>query len=412
MARKPKSKTASSSEVSMPTGESSLAQNSIEEVLTPEKQPAKRPRPKADEAPARARAASTGSQPGPTRQDDARPLPDGIRERFIVVGNEFYFPDGKPAFEDHGKKLTTHSENTEVIRSMIQVAQTRGWKNVALNGTERFRKEAWFAASLAGIAIKGYEPTDFERAHMVRAIARRGQALQEMNGHRESDGGQRSATAPAARHAGERAEPEGAPVTGRLVDHGPAPYRHNPKEGMSYFVRLETPNGDREIWGVDLERAVNKSLTKPGLGDEVTLMAVGRDPVTVRVERRDEADRVVGADEVRTHRNRWVVERSDFLAQRAAAASVFRDTSVSAEEGAKRHPELTGTYLQLQIAKEGAKRDIAHPADQKMFIARTREALARAIEHGEPLEPVRMRERLPEQAPRAPTFLRDVEPER
>ena len=42
-------------------------------------------------------------------------------------------------------------------------------------------------------------------------------------------------------------------LTGRLVDHGRETYRHDPREPMSYFVKLETPRGDRTIWGVDLE---------------------------------------------------------------------------------------------------------------------------------------------------------------
>jgi len=40
------------------------------------------------------------------------------------------------------------------------------------------------------------------------------------------------------------------------VNHGAAPYQHNPHNAMSYFVRIETPSGEREIWGVDLQRAL------------------------------------------------------------------------------------------------------------------------------------------------------------
>ena len=32
---------------------------------------------------------------------------------------------------------------------------------------------------------------------------------------------------------------------------------------MSYFVKIETARGDREVWGVDLEHAVKQSLTQP-----------------------------------------------------------------------------------------------------------------------------------------------------
>jgi putative DNA primase/helicase len=160
---------------------------------------------------------------------------------------------------------------------------------------------------------------------------------------------------------------------------------------MSYYVRVETERGDREIWGVDLERAFRESLSRPTLGDQVR--AQGRDPVNVSAIERDSEGRVVGKQEIATHRNRWVVERSDFLAERAAAARTFRDTRVKPSDAIKAHPELQGSYLQLQAAKLGAERDIPNPDDRTRFVARARVAIAEAIEGGEPLEPVRLKER-------------------
>jgi putative DNA primase/helicase len=170
---------------------------------------------------------------------------------------------------------------------------------------------------------------------------------------------------------------------GRLVDHGRAPYRHDPKEPICYYARVETDRGDREIWGVDLDRAFRESLSRPTIGDEVTLRAYGRDAVTVKNPE----------GEVPAHRNRWIVERSDFLAERAAAARAFRDPAVNAAQGVKDHPELQGSYLQLQAAKLGAERDIRDPQDRERFVARARAAIADGIERGEPLQPVRIRER-------------------
>jgi hypothetical protein len=115
--------------------------------------------------------------------------------------------------------------------------------------------------------------------------------------------------------------------------------------------------------------------------------------VTVSAPQRDAQGRVVGKQEIAAHRNRWIVERTDFLAERAAAARVFRDASVRPAEGVKAHPELQGSYLQLQAAKLGAERDIRDPEDRALFVARVRTAIADAIERGEPIEPVRLRER-------------------
>jgi hypothetical protein len=71
---------------------------------------------------------------------------------------------------------------------------------------------------------------------------------------------------------------------------------------------------------------------------------------------------------------------------------VFRDEAIAASDGVKAHPELQGSYLQLQAARLGAERDIRDPEDRVLFVSRAREAIAHAIERGEPLEPVRLRE--------------------
>ncbi|HEY6926966.1 MAG TPA: LPD7 domain-containing protein [Steroidobacteraceae bacterium] len=313
-------------------------------------------------------------------------MPEEIRERFIGIGAKYYFPDGAAAFTDHGTRLTTRSENTEVIRSLVAIAQAREWGEIKVTGTERFRKEAWFAARIAGLEVRGYTPTEFEEERVVRAIARREsiaagrESLDPASGPREASPST-SDRALTDTERSIRAPEDHGPISGRLVDHGRATYRHNPKEPMSYYVRVETSRGDREIWGVDLERAFRESLSRPTIGDEVTARSHGRDWVTVKTPE----------GEVATHRNRWIVERRDFLVNRAAAAQVFRDAAIKPSDGVKVHPELQGSYLQLQAAKLGAERDIRDPEDQARFVARARTAIAEAIERGEPLEPVRLR---------------------
>ena len=365
-----------------PVGAASRAANNAQEE--------RRPNEEAGKIDAR-NGAARKSTPSPA-------VPDEIRERFIGIGAKYYFPDGAAAFTDHGAKLTTLSENTEVIRSLIAIARAREWGEIKVSGTERFRKEAWFAARLAGLEVRGYRPTEFEQERVVRAIARReaGAADREPSGGSTKQDGEvasRRESSVQSQLNTSRAAEEYSPITGRLVDHGRATYRHDPKEPMSYYVRIETPRGDREIWGVDLERAFRESLSRPTIGDEVTARSDNRDSVTVSTPQRDAAGRVIGKEEIATYRNRWIVERSDFFAERAAAAQIFRDPAISASQGVKQHPELQGSYLQLQAAKLGAERDIRDPEDQARFVARARAAIAQAIERGEALEPVRIRER-------------------
>src|SRR5436305_326783 len=62
-------------------------------------------------------------------------VPDEVREKFTQLGNKYHFKDGTLAFTDRGKRLTSPSENTEVIKSMVAVAHARGWGEITVSGT-------------------------------------------------------------------------------------------------------------------------------------------------------------------------------------------------------------------------------------------------------------------------------------
>jgi hypothetical protein len=154
--------------------------------------------------------------------------------------------------------------------------------------------------------------------------------------------------------------------------------------------------GYREVWGKDIERAVAKSLTQPELGDEVILQRTGRDTVTVKRAERD-AQGQLSHKEVETYRNRWVIEKREFFEQRAAAAQIVRDETVGPRDAVRQHPALAGTYLSLRAAELTAQR-LSDPQDQRRFVAQVRSALADDIERGQPLQPVRLRQRAPPRA--------------
>lgn len=342
---------------------------------------------------------NAAARAGPsTREPHSESIPDSVRERFIQIGNNFFFPDGAEAFTDRGNRLTTRSENAVVIQSMVALAKARTKEAITVTGTDFFKREAWFAARLVGLAVRGYEPTALEQERLVRAIARRRSAekVEASAGlGTTADRDKRNGTQPheSSRAARERGFQQRQFVVGRLVDHGPAHFEHKPNQPMSYYVRIETDQGDLERWGVDLERAFRQSLSRPGIGDEVGLRVVGRDAVTVRAPRYDAQGREIGHAERDTHRNQWIVERKDFLQRRLKMADVFRDSSVSAAEGVKRFPELEGSYLQLQIARVGAEQPIAQSEAREQFVNHLRAHLAKSIEYGQPLEPVRLKAR-------------------
>ena len=245
---------------------------------------------------------------------DSWTVPQSVRDRFVQDGHRFYFPDGAPAFRDLGRRLTTPSENTQVIHSLIEIARSRGWTEVSVTGTERFRHEARRQARLAGLSVQGFRPSEERRARLVRDLGRNLPQPADRTDSLSADAGRASALAnnrtteassgpsdrdPSRLDAGRLREP----IAGQLLDHGRDAYRHDPNEDPSYFVRLQTRDGPREIWGKDIERAVAASLTQPQRGDEVVLQRTGRDGVTVQRQEKD-ADGQIQSRPVDVYRNR------------------------------------------------------------------------------------------------------------
>ena len=366
----------------------------------------------AEATPSPGAAAGTAAPSGSGASEDPWALPPSVRERFVQDRRRFYFPDGTEAFRDGGRRLMTGSENTEVVRSLVEIAQVRGWGEITVEGTERFRREAWRQGRLAQLEVRGYRPSEAERAQVIRALARKAEGRQlELDVTDRASGPGVSGDAPRTDLVETRTSgraPGGPPqraasdlLVGTLLDHGPDHYRFDPKEDPSYFVRIKTAEGTRTIWGKDLERAMTHSMTRPAIGEAVGLRRVGAESVTVRRRERDAEGQVVGEHALGAKRHRWVVEKRGFFEARAAAAAIVRDPAVNRKEAAGVHPELVGTFLQLRAAELAARR-LRDPEDQRRFVALVRGALADAVERGEPLQPVRLRSRpgpLPQRAP-------------
>ncbi|HEY6641054.1 LPD7 domain-containing protein [Povalibacter sp.] len=331
------------------------------------------------------KSSSNSSKSAEAVRDASTAVPSMVRSHFVQVGRDYYFSDGARAFSDRAVKLTTPSENTQVIRDLVAIAQARGWQRIVVSGTQRFRKEAWVAAREAGLEVKGFRASEVDEARLVRRLGT--DSVREEKGSR---GKERSDDVAQAREAKSSAPAKPREHVGRLIEHGPAPYQHDPHEPMSYFVKLETSRGEKELWGVDLDRAFRESLSRPKTGDEVVVRAVKQEPVTVR-SRREVDDGPAIEKEVATHRNRWVVEQRQFLEEREKAAQVLRNPSVAAAQGSREHPELVGAYLQVHAAELAAKQ-FRDPQDQKKFVALVRAAIADSVQRGEALPAVRLRQ--------------------
>ncbi|MCE8013904.1 hypothetical protein [Billgrantia desiderata] len=94
---------------------------------------------------------------------------------------------------------------------------------------------------------------------------------------------------------------------GVIVSLGHAPYRHDKRKKMNFFIRLRDAGGaERDVWGIDLARvAQERSLAA---GQDVRLIYEGRKRVTVEEPTYDEAGKLVEIKEISTHRNQWRAE--------------------------------------------------------------------------------------------------------
>jgi hypothetical protein len=188
-------------------------------------------------------------------------------------------------------------------------------------------------------------------------------------------------------------------LIGRLKDHGIANYQFRTRQDPSYYVKLLTRQGERTLWGKDLQRALLEGETRPTVGDLVGARRIAREAVTITSRQRDAEGRVITQEERHAHRTRWVVEKVSFFAQRAKMARRLRDEQADVRESVRAHPELKSTFLTVRAAEEYAAKTIANPQDRERFLQLIRGAIATSIHKGEPLPSTSLRGRGTEAAP-------------
>jgi hypothetical protein len=99
-------------------------------------------------------------------------LPPEVERQYVSVGTKYY-DHKKPdvvAFEDKGNRLETRSNNEEVASNLVKIAEARGWDEIKVSGSETFRKEVWAEAAARGMQVKGYTPTEQDKASLAARL--------------------------------------------------------------------------------------------------------------------------------------------------------------------------------------------------------------------------------------------------
>jgi hypothetical protein len=435
-------------EVTLATSAPRAAENSIAVTPSPERAAAEktpppreppdtsapdRPQPNlgvpdASDSDAEKRRRANQTQASESSAPRVAPVPAHIAAKYLVKGNIYHFDDQTVAFVDKGTALTVKTHNKAIIQDLMAIAQAREWQAVTVSGTQAFRREAWKAATVAGLSVSGYSPSEIERVAVDR------------------ERGRRAASKPSETVRGKTAAPRGAPESaaprepgaqspdakransvryGILVAHGEAPYRHDPSQSASYFITLKDAAGqERTSWGVGLRDALLESKTAPAVNDWVGMRRVGSTPVTV-VQRSVDEDGEVIAQAIGAKRHNWEVEKAEYFAHRPGAspqdhpptstlsektavptkdqpvqelgtqaltreqeaAAAIRSATTTREELQLKFPELNKAVFQHlashdQFAEAYVKSGLIRESDRAQVIAQMRERLANKLERG------------------------------
>ena len=330
---------------------------------------------------------------------DINSLPESVRARYVQLDRKLYSPSsGEVLIEDHGTRLSTKSEDPQVARDMFDISAAReywGQNAIVVQGSENFRRAVWEQAKRAGIDVQGYEPTKLEIAALVQSLGRRAAAQRESTGTQNSEKtderGRRPDDPPRPSRDPSSPQRDDRVVRGKLIDHGPEHYNYDPREDMSYLVKIKTADGKTEtLWGLDLERALAEAKSGPKKGDDIVARQTGREPVTVTKVSRG-ADGRETSESLQTHKNHWEVETSGFADERAKMAEVVRDPKISKERAVEMYPALAGTYAALRESELYVQQEHSDPKTRQRWQRMVREGMADDIARGEPLVTRRVR---------------------
>jgi len=54
---------------------------------------------------------------------------------------------------------------------MVRIAEARGWDEIKVSGSETFRKEVWLEAASRGMHVKGYTPSEQDKAELAKRLS-------------------------------------------------------------------------------------------------------------------------------------------------------------------------------------------------------------------------------------------------
>jgi hypothetical protein len=350
----------------------------------------------------------SGSQPSPGTppgQADAKQaanhdMPETVSSRYLRIKDKYYLPDKTVAFEDHGNKLKLETENHTVIRDALAIAETRGWQSITVSGSQNFKHQVWREASLKGMEVAGYKPTNLEIAELNHAMTQR-DARKEVGDNQKPQG--------------EKAQQQQDGVMrGVLLAHGADHYQHDPKQGQSYYVTLDIDGKEVTRWGADFKRAFENSQSKPQIDDTVILSNTGKQSVEIPTTALDDQGNVI-EDKKTVNKNTWQVEKAsyqDTIQEQAQALRVGKEIERKViEQMPQLAAALAVSKLGEKIAQQAKETGALRSQDEvDTMVNLIREGLAAALEKGKHIKTLEIQEQGKHAAIDANSIINDHKP--
>jgi hypothetical protein len=114
---------------------------------------------------------------GQAKKDkEIKAIPEELNKKFLIKGDNdkavYYHGNDteREAFKDTGTKIIASSEGVSVARSMVVLAEAKGWENIKATGKEEFRREIWLEAQKRGIEVSGYTPTKQDLQNVEKLV--------------------------------------------------------------------------------------------------------------------------------------------------------------------------------------------------------------------------------------------------
>jgi hypothetical protein len=249
----------------------------------------------------------------------------------------------------------------------LAIAETRGWESITVSGSQNFKHQVWREASMKGMEVVGYKPTELEQAELSHAML-----LREERQH--------------AKETNRPQQQEGE-IRGILVNHGADHYRHDPEQGKSYFVTLDVGDG-KEVtrWGSDFKRAFADSQSTPQIGDAVVLSNKGKQAIEIAATVLDERGNPV-EDKKTVQKNLWQIEKANHQETLEEHAEALRTGQEIERKVIAQMPQLAAALavskLGEKIAQQAKETGALKSQDEvDTMVYLIREGLAAALEKG------------------------------